>query len=111
MGASGGFLKHLAWIVPVTIFAFWYVTQQQRVQTDDMKVDSAKFDEDFAAMSSGLSGGDEKKHWKEAQSEAHDRRITAKEKAAESSKKADDIFSEMEKALNSVDTSDMGENK
>jgi hypothetical protein len=111
MNGSGGLLKHLIWIVPVTIFVLWYVSQQQHVQEDDMKVESAKFDEDFAAMSFGLSSGDEKKHWKESQQEAHDRRIVAKERAMGSSKKADDTFAQMEKELNSVDTSNMGENK
>ena len=111
MNGSGGLLKHLIWIAPVTIFVLWYVSQQQRVQEDDMKSEFAKFDEDFAAMSNGLSTGDEKKHWEKSQQEAHDRRIAAKERAMGSNKKADDTFAQMEKELNSVDTSNMGESK
>jgi hypothetical protein len=111
MNGQGGLLKHLIWIVPVTIFVLWYVSQQQRVQEDDMKAEFAKFDEDFARMSEGLSSGNEKKEWAGAKAEAHDRYVSAKERAVDSSKKADDTFAEMEKELNSVDTSNMGENK
>jgi hypothetical protein len=109
MNAQGGFIKHLVWIVPVTIFVLWYISQRQEAQTDDMKADFAKFDENFAVMNAGLSTGDEKKHWKAAQIEAHERYGAAKEKAIESNKKADDTFNQMEKEMDAVAASNMEE--
>lgn len=99
--------KVVLWLAPVLAVLFFYITQQQKTQVDDMKVESAKFDEDFAAMSGGLSHGDEKKHWKDAEGEAHQRHAEAKVKAAESNKKEKDAFAEMEKELSSTNPDDI----
>jgi len=91
--------KVVIWLAPVLAILFFYNTQKQDAQSDDMKESFAKSDEDFASMSGGLSTGDEKKYWQASQSEAHDRRISAKERATESNKKADDTFAAMENEM------------
>lgn len=111
MNGPGGLLKHLIWIVPVTIFALWYVTQQQRALEDGMDVFFAEHHQDFSAMNAGMSTGEEKKYWEASQKKAHGQLVEAKKRAMGSSKKADDTFAQMEKELNSVDTSNMGESK
>lgn len=95
----GGMFKILIWMAPVLALLFYYISQKQDVQTDDMKVEFAKFDEDFARMSEGLSEGPEKAEWQEIKAEAHARHIAAHERAEESNRKADETFSAMEKEL------------
>lgn len=95
--------KVVLWLAPVLAVLFFYITQQQQTQVDDMKVESAKFDEQFAAMSGELSHGDEKKYWKDNQGEAHERHAAAKVKAEESNKKEEDAFAQMEKELANTD--------
>lgn len=95
--------KIFLWLAPVMALLFFYITQQQQGQTYDMKEVDSKFDENFAAMNKGLSSGDEKQYWSDAQSEAHDRHEKAKEKAAESNKKQEDTFAAMEKELANTD--------
>ena len=95
----GGMFKVVIWLAPVLALLFFYITQKQDAQVDDMKEGFAKFDEDFASMNGGLSTGTEKKHWESSQAEAHDRHISAKERAAESNKKADDTFAAMENEM------------
>jgi hypothetical protein len=96
--------KVLLWLAPVLAVLFFYITQQQKAQVDDMKVEFSKFDEDFAAMSGGLSHGNEKKHWEAAGAEAHERHKEAKVKAAISNKKEEDAFAQMEKELANTDS-------
>lgn len=99
----GGMFKVVIWLAPVLAFLFWYISQKQDAQVDDMKADFAQFDENFARMNGGLSTGSEKAEWKAVQTEAHERHNAAMSKAAASNQKAEDTFSQMEKELMNSD--------
>jgi hypothetical protein len=102
-----GVFKVMLWLAPVLALLFFYITQMQQTQVDDMKVEFSKFDEDFAAMSEGLSTGAERDHWAGAKAEAGERYEKAKAKAAESTQKQADTFSTMEQELMSTNSDEL----
>ena len=101
MQGNGGILKHLIWIVPLTMFVLWYVTQQQHVQQDIMQKDSAKFDEQFNRAWSAAGGDslEDKKAWKADEKEAKTDYNKAKKRSEDSQAKSDESFNQMEKEL------------
>jgi Zn-dependent protease with chaperone function len=98
--------KVLLWLAPVVALLFFYISQKQEAQVDDMKAEFAKFDEDFARMSEGLSSGSEKAEWGAVKADARERYKEAKERSAASQEKVDDTFAEMEKELGAANPDD-----
>lgn len=99
----GGMFKVALWLAPVVAFLFFYISQKQEAQVDDMKAEFSKFDEDFARMSAGISTGNEKIEWQEVKEKAALEHKQAKEKASASQKKVDDSFAAMEKEMMEAD--------
>lgn len=105
--SPGGMFKVVLWLAPVLALLFFYISQKQDAQVDDMKADFAKFDEDFARMSEGLSTGQEKVEWADAKAEAHSRKEAAQKRAQSSKQKEDETFAAMEKELRNTNADDL----
>lgn len=99
---AGGLFKHLLWIAPVVAILFYFITQKQTQQEDDMAAEFAKFDEDFAHMNGSLSKGGERSYWNERADKAGEKREKAEERASKSIQASDDTFQMMEKELAEV---------
>lgn len=97
----------MLWLAPVLAVLFFYISQKQDAQVDDMKAGFAKFDEDFARMNEGLSTGREKMEWSNAKVEAHGRKEMAQKKAESSQQKEDDTFAAMENELRNTNADDL----
>ena len=113
MQGNGGILKHLVWIVPLTIFVLWYVTQQQHVQQDIIQKDSSKFDQQFdrAWSSAGGDSLSDKKAWKADEKEAKADYVKAKKRSEDSQVKSDESFNQMENELKDAKFNDNSTDK
>lgn len=101
-----GLFRVVLWIAPVLAFIFLYISQQQQEQKAEMKVETAEFDKEFAAMNKAMSlDSSEKAFWSEEMKKHAKTEDTAKQRAKVENRKSDKMIEEVEKELNQTDFS------